>query len=100
LSVNDTITLNIDYAPVDQIKPRLTSAANPTMSQDKLLARVTRTDIENLTPQERVTSINSNGELDRLEPHHAARPKRAQKDGLADRLRWNMSQSHRRPPRT
>ncbi len=53
LSVNDTITLNIDYAPVDQIKPRLTSAANPTMSQDKLLARVTQTDVENLTPQER-----------------------------------------------
>src|SRR5205807_2084385 len=53
LSVNDTITLNIDYAPVDQIKPRLTSAANPTMSQEKLLARVTQTDIENLTPQER-----------------------------------------------
>jgi len=52
LSVNDTITLNIDYAPVDQIKPRLTSASNPTLSQDKILARVTQTDVENLTPQE------------------------------------------------
>ncbi len=53
LSTNDTITLNIDYAPVDQIKPRLTSAVNPTMTQDKLLARVTQTDTENLTVQER-----------------------------------------------
>jgi len=52
LSVNDTITLNIDYAPVDQIKPRLTSSANPTLSQEKILARVTQTDIANLTPQE------------------------------------------------
>ena len=48
LSVNDTITLNIDYAPVDQIKPRLTSAANPTMTQDKPCSRaVTQTDMEN-----------------------------------------------------
>ncbi len=53
LSVNDTITLNIDYAPISQIKPRLTSAVNPTMTQEKLLARVTNTDTENLTVQER-----------------------------------------------
>ena len=35
LNINDTITLNIDYAPVDQIKPRLTSAANPTLEPGK-----------------------------------------------------------------
>jgi hypothetical protein len=53
LSINDTITLNIDYAPIDQIKPRLTSASNPTLSQEKILARVTQTDLENLNQQER-----------------------------------------------
>ena len=39
LSINDTITLTIDYAPVDQIKPRLTSSANPTLSQEKIPSR-------------------------------------------------------------
>ena len=52
-SVEDTITLTIPYGPLDQIKPRLTSAANPNLSQDKVLARVTQLDIENLTPEER-----------------------------------------------
>ncbi|MFA5974780.1 MAG: translocation/assembly module TamB domain-containing protein [Elusimicrobiota bacterium] len=53
LDVNDTITLTIDYAPVDQIKPRFASATNPTLSQEKLLARVTQIDTGNLSPQER-----------------------------------------------
>jgi hypothetical protein len=53
LDVNDTITLMIDYAPVDQIKPRLVSATNPTLSQEKLLARVTQIDTTNLSPAER-----------------------------------------------
>jgi hypothetical protein len=53
LDVNDTITLTIDYAPIDQIKPRLASASNPSLTQDKLLARVTQLDTEHLTPQER-----------------------------------------------
>ncbi len=53
LDTKDTITLTIDYAPIDQIKPRLTSASNPTLSQDKLLARVTQLDAENLSPQEK-----------------------------------------------
>jgi hypothetical protein len=52
-SVEDTVTLTIPYAPLDQIKPRLSSSANPNLSQDKVLARVTRLDVENLTPEER-----------------------------------------------
>lgn len=55
LEINDTITLTIDYAPIDQIKPRLASASDPNLSQDKLLERVTQLDTENLTPQERNT---------------------------------------------
>jgi len=55
LEINDTITLTIDYAPIDEIKPRLTSASDPNLSQDKLLARVTQLDTDNLTPQERNT---------------------------------------------
>jgi len=53
LDINDTITLTIDYAPIDQIKPRLASLSNPNLSQEKLLARVTQLDTDNLTPQER-----------------------------------------------
>jgi len=53
ISFEDTITLTIDYAPLDQIKPRLTSATNPSLSQEKLLARVTRLEMENLSPEER-----------------------------------------------
>lgn len=52
-NVEDTITLSIDYAPLDQIKPRLTSANNPNLTQEKILARVTKLDVENLTPEER-----------------------------------------------
>jgi hypothetical protein len=52
-SVEDTITLHIPYGPLDQIKPKLTSGANPSLSQEKVLARVTQLDVENLTPQER-----------------------------------------------
>ena len=55
LDINDTITLTVDYAPIDQIKPRLASLSDPNLSQDKLLARVTQLDTENLTPQERNT---------------------------------------------
>ena len=53
LDINDTITLTIDYAPVDSIKPRLSSLSNPNLTQDKLLARVTQLDTDNLSPQER-----------------------------------------------
>jgi len=52
-SIEDTITLTIDYAPLDQIKPRMTSASNPSLSQEKVLNRVTRLETENLSPEER-----------------------------------------------
>jgi len=50
---NDTITLTIDYAPLGEIKPRLTSLLNPNLTQEKLLARVGNLDVEKLSPQER-----------------------------------------------
>jgi len=53
LSVDDTITLMIDYAPVAEIKPRLVSATDPSLTQDKVLNRATQLEVENLTPQER-----------------------------------------------
>lgn len=53
LEIHDTITLTIDHAPLDQIKPRLVSAGHPTLSQEKLLARVAQLDTGNLSPQER-----------------------------------------------
>jgi hypothetical protein len=53
LQVDDTITLQINYAPVTEIKPQLRSSVNPNLSQDKLLARVTQLDVDNLTTQER-----------------------------------------------
>lgn len=53
VDLNDTITLTIDYAPLNEIKPRLTSLSNPGLSQEKLLARAGNLDVENLTPQER-----------------------------------------------
>jgi len=88
LSLNDNITLNIDYAPIDQIKPRLTSAANPTLSQEKLLARVTQTDIENLTPQERTYLYQK--QIVSMIDSSLATPLAQnvlKKTGLADRLR-------------
>jgi len=88
MSVNDTITLNIDYAPVDQIKPRLTSAANPTLSQEKILARVTQTDIENLTPQEQTSLYQK--QIVSLIDSSLATPLAQnvlKKTGLADRVR-------------
>lgn len=50
---NDTITLTVDYAPLGEIKPRLTSLINPNLSQEKLLVRVGNLDVEKLTQQER-----------------------------------------------
>jgi len=88
LSINDTITLNIDYAPIDEIKPRLTSAADPTLSQEKLLARVTQTDIENLTPQERTYLYQK--QIVSMIDSSLATPLAQnvlKKTGLADRLR-------------
>ena len=52
-SVEDTVTLTIPYGPLDQIKPRLSSSADPGLSQEKVVARVTQLDVENLTPEER-----------------------------------------------
>jgi hypothetical protein len=47
------VTLTINYAPVNEIKPQLRSSQDPSLAQDKLLARVTQLETENLTPQER-----------------------------------------------
>jgi translocation and assembly module TamB len=51
--VQDTITLTINYAPVNEIKPQMRSSLEPGLTQDKVLARVTQLEAENLTPQER-----------------------------------------------
>jgi hypothetical protein len=53
LGIDDTITLNIDYAPINEIKPHLVSAQDPTLAQDKVLSRVTQLEVTNLTQQER-----------------------------------------------
>jgi hypothetical protein len=53
LTVDDTITLTINYAPINEIKPQLRSSSNPGLSQEKILARVSQLEVENLTPQER-----------------------------------------------
>jgi hypothetical protein len=50
---DDTIHLTIDYAPINEIKPRLVSANDPTLPQDKVLMRVANLDVTNLTPQQR-----------------------------------------------
>ena len=52
-SVDDTVTLTINYAPLNEIKPQLRSTNDPTLTQDKVLSRVTQLEVENLTPQER-----------------------------------------------
>lgn len=88
LNIDDVITLTLDYAPVDQIKPRLSSAANPTLSQDKLLARATQTDVENLSPQERTYLYQK--QIVSLIDSSLATPLAQnilKKAGIADRLR-------------
>lgn len=51
--IDDTVSLLINYAPINEIKPILRSTLDPNLSQEKLLARVTQLEVENLTPQER-----------------------------------------------
>jgi hypothetical protein len=51
--IDDTITLTINYAPINEIKPVLRSSVEPGLAPDKVLARVTQLETENLTPQER-----------------------------------------------
>jgi autotransporter translocation and assembly factor TamB len=52
-SVEDIVTLTINFAPINEIKPQLRSSLDPGLAQDKLLARVSQLEMENLTPQER-----------------------------------------------
>ncbi|MBI3291226.1 MAG: translocation/assembly module TamB domain-containing protein [Elusimicrobia bacterium] len=54
-SLEDVITLTINRAPLNEIKPRFSSRSNPRLSQEKILARLTQLDVEQLTPQERQT---------------------------------------------
>jgi hypothetical protein len=51
--IDDRISLTINYAPVHEIKPQLRSTLDPGLSQEKLLARVTQLEVNELTPQER-----------------------------------------------
>ncbi len=49
----DTIQLIIDKSPVGKIQPRFVSADNPTLSSEKVLARVIGIDLERTSPVER-----------------------------------------------
>ncbi|MFH1379842.1 MAG: hypothetical protein ABII23_06150, partial [bacterium] len=52
-SIEDTITMVMDRAPIGELKPRFVSRNDPNLSSDKALERATGYDAENIDPKER-----------------------------------------------